>query len=173
MKVKTLTILFLTLLISSKSLACDCKILKSLKELQKREFTSSKYIFIGEVFKIDIKKNTFEIKVTESFKGVSNGKIYRGIYSPWCGPIINKTGKWLIYADRQSENLIEIRSCGLTRNFKSPENNIFVTGVPEPPTLIQKKSKNYKAQSDWKLKAKSDLANEITDLRTKSKSSFR
>jgi hypothetical protein len=156
-------------LISSKSLACDCKIPKSLKEIQNREFTESKYIFIGEILKIDSKKNTFEIKVIESFKGVLNGKVYRGIYSQWCGPIIDKSGKWLIYANRKSDNLIQIRTCGITRSLKNPENNISATRVPDPPPLKQTKSQNMKVQTNWKLIAKSDLENEIAELRKKTK----
>ena len=169
MRIKILTILFWTFLISSKSLACDCKISKNLKDIQKREFTESKYIFIGEILKIDSKKHTFEIKVIESFKGVLNGKVYRGIYNQSCGPIIDKSGKWLIYANRKSDNLIQIRACGITRSFKNPESNISATKIPNPPPLNQTKSQNMKVQSNWKLRAKSDLENEIAELRKKNK----
>ncbi|MCW2120238.1 hypothetical protein [Flavobacterium sp. 7A] len=162
---KILTIIFWTFLISSKSLACDCKIPNSLKEIQNREFTESKYIFIGEILKINSKKNTFEIKVIESFKGVLNGKIYRGINNQWCGPVIDKSGKWLIYANRKSDNLIQIRTCGLTRSFKNPEKNIPSTRVPDLPPVKQSKSQNMKIQTNWKLKDKSDLENEIAELR--------
>lgn len=166
---KILTILFWTFLISSKSFACDCKIPKTLKEIQKREFTESRYIFIGEVLKIDFKKHTFEIKVIESFKGVLNGKVYGGIYNQQCGPIIDKSGKWLIYATRKSNNLIQIRTCGITRSFKNLGNNISATRVSNPPPLNQTKVQNMKVQSNWKLRAKSDLENEIAELRKKTK----
>lgn len=169
MRTGILIILFLTFLISSKSVACDCKIPKSLKEIQNREFTNSKYIFVGEVLKIDAKKHTFEIKVIESFKGVKNGKVYSGIYGESCGPVIDEVGKWLIYAKSSTGNVIKINICGLTRSFKNPEHNISATKLPKPPSPNASKSQIKKGTANRKLRSKSDLENEITNLRIRSK----
>lgn len=169
MRTRILTILFLTFLISSKSVACDCKAPKSLKEIQNREFTNSKYIFIGEILKIDTKTHTFKIKVIESFKGVKNGKVYSGIYNKFCGPVINEVGKWLIYANYHSGNEIKINACGITRSFKNPESNISATRPPKPPSSNLTKSQINKERANRKLRAKFDLENEIADLRTRSK----
>ncbi len=169
MRIKVLTLLFWTFLISSKLFACDCKDFKSLKEIQNKEFKESKYIFIGKILKIDFKKHTFKIKVMESFKGVLKGKVYNGIYDQWCGPIIDKFGNWLIYANRNSKNLIQIRHCGLTRSFKNPENNISSIRIANPPTLNQSKSQNIEVHSNIKIRAKANLENEIIQLRQKIK----
>lgn len=169
MRTRTLIILFLTFLISSKSIACDCKGPVSLKEIQNREFTNSKYIFIGEILKIDIKKHTFEVKVIESFKGVKNGKVYGGTYNELCGPVINKDGKWLIYANYYLGNVIKINACGITRSFKNPESNNSATKPPKPMPSNALKSQIKKETTNWKFRAKSDLENEIADLRKRSK----
>lgn len=169
MKTRIVTILFLTFLISSKSNACDCKNSKSLKEIQNREFTNSKYIFIGEILKIDTKRHTFEIKVIESFKGVKNGKVYSGIYGEFCEPVIDEVGKWLIYANSYPGNVIKINACGITRSFKNPGHNISATRPPKPPPSNASKSQIKKETANWELRSKSDLENEITDLRRRSK----
>ena len=169
MRTRILPILFLIFLISSKSFACDCKDSKSLKEIQNREFTNSKYIFIGEILKIDTKKHTFEIRVIESFKGVKNGKVYSGIYDELCGPIIDEVGKWLIYANHYSSNVIKIKACGISRSFKNPGHNISATKPPKPLPLNASKSQIKEETTNWKLKAKSDLENEIAFLRTRSR----
>ena len=167
MRKQILTLLFLTFLVTSKAFACDCKVPKSLKAVQDREFENSECIFIGEVIKIDTEKNSFEIKVIESFSGDEIGKIYSGIYDDLCGPIIDEKGKWLIYANYSSDNLIEINACGITRSFKRPEYNVSATRPPEPlpPNEKESKSKAEKKRAEWKLRAKSDLENEIIDLR--------
>ncbi|MGQ7947582.1 hypothetical protein [Flavobacterium sp. WC2509] len=169
MRTRISPILFLFFLISSKSFACDCKDSKSLKEIQNREFTNSKYIFIGKILKINTKKHTFEFKVIESFKGVKNGKVYSGIYDELCGPVIDEVGKWLIYANHSSGNLIKINACGITRSFKNPEHNISATKPPKPLPSNASKSQIKKETTNWKLKTQSDLENEIDDLRTRSK----
>ncbi|NDV15659.1 hypothetical protein GO009_06435 [Muricauda sp. TY007] len=165
-------ILFLILtLTSAKVNACTCKTPKNLKALQDYEFENSEFVLIGKVLKIDLNNNTFQVKIIESFKGEEKGKIYNGIYDKYCSPIIDKKGKWLIYGNLNSEKLITINTCGLTRSFESPENNISATYPPVPPILNKKKSKSQdeKKLAKWKLRAKSDLKNEIADLRKRIK----
>jgi hypothetical protein len=164
---RILTILFLTFFITSKVFACDCKVPKSLKAIQDREFENSECIFIGEVFKIDTDKNTFEIKVIESFRGNKIGTVHIGIYDQLCGPVIDEKGKWLIYGNYNSDNLIEINACGISRSFGNPEYNTLATRPPKPISPNEKESESQaeKKRAEWKLKAKSDLENEIADLR--------
>lgn len=152
---------------SSKAVACTCSVPKSLKAIQDYEYEISECIFIGEVLEIDSELNIFTVKVLESFKGVENGTIYIGKYDPMCGPIIDQTGKWLIYASFNDENHMVINHCGLTRSFKRPEHNVSATKPPMPP-LPNKKVKESgveKKITDWRLRAKSDLEHEISELR--------
>lgn len=165
MRTRILIALFLFCMISNQLIACDCRDSKDLKEIQNREFTNSKYIFIGEILKIDTKKHIFEVKVSESFKGAKNGKVYRGVYNKLCGPIINEFGKWLIYATSNSCNYIKVNVCGLTRSFKNPEHTISVTKPPKPLPSNASKSQIDKETISWKERAKADLAKEIADLR--------
>jgi hypothetical protein len=169
MRTQILIAFFLFCLISNQSIACDCRDYKDLKEIQNKEFTNSKYIFIGEISKIDTKKHIFEVKVIESFKGAKNGKVYRGVYDTLCGPIINVFGKWLIYATSYSGNSIKINICGLTRSFKNPEHIISATKPPKPLPSNASKSQIEKEIIAWKERAKANLAKEIVDLRIKYK----
>jgi hypothetical protein len=166
MKYKLTLLLLIITLISTKAIACNCSIPKSLKTVQDYEFENSECIFIGEVLKIDSEKNTFEIRVVESFNGDEIGKIYNGIYDEQCGPIIDEKGKWLIYANSH-ENKIGINTCGLTRSFEYPEDNI--TATSEFLKTYEKEFKEEKRNLDLKLRAKLDLKNEIINLRKKRK----
>jgi hypothetical protein len=73
----------------------------------------------------------------------------------------------LIYGNFNSDNLIEINYCGLTRSFKNPQNNISASKPPPPlpPNAKKSKSQTEKERYEWKLRAKTDLENEIIDLR--------
>ena len=166
MKYKLNTLLLIITLISTKVIACNCSIPKSLKAVQDYEFENSECIFIGEVLKIDSEKNTFEIRVVESFNGDEIGKIYSGIYDNQCGPIIDGKGKWLIYANSY-ENKIEINTCGLSRSFEYPESNI--TATSEFLKIYEKEYKQEKRDSDLKFRAQLDLKNEIINLRKRRK----
>lgn len=169
MRTRILIAFFLFCLISNQSIACDCRDSKDVKEIQNREFTNSKYIFIGEISKIDTKKHTFEVKVIESFKGVKNGKVYRGVYNKLCGPIIDEVGKWLIYGTSYSDNAIKVNVCGLTRSFENPEHIFSATQPPKPLPSKASKSQIEKETIAWKERAKADLAKEIAVLRKRCK----
>ena len=163
-----LNILFSILILpTTKGFACSCAIPKSLKAIQDYEFENSDCIFIGEVLEFDSTYNTFKIKVVESFNGDEKGKIYNGVYDQQCGPIIDGNGKWLVYGNINSENQLEINTCGLTRSFKNPESNVSATKPPRPaqPNEIISEAESRKQLDEWRAKAKSDLENEIIDLR--------
>nr|WP_298996048.1 hypothetical protein [uncultured Allomuricauda sp.] len=158
-------------LTSTKVCACLCKVLESLKEIQDLEFKNSECIFIGEVLEVDAFNDSFRFKVIESFKGEERGEIYNGKYDALCGPIINETGKWLIYGNFNKENQIIINHCGLTRSFNKPESNISASKPPMPPQPDEKvtESEEKKEMAKWRLRAKSDLSNEIKALRKRKK----
>ncbi|WP_127136573.1 hypothetical protein [Flagellimonas oceanensis] len=84
-----------------------------------------------------------------------------------CGPIIDKTGNWLIYGNFNDENQVVINHCGLTRSLNSPEDNISATKPPKPPLPNEKETESEieRKITEWRLRAKSDLENEIKELR--------
>lgn len=164
-------ILFLPLLVSFESITCDCPITKSLKELQKTEFENSDYIFIVEVLELNERNGIFSFQVLESLKRNDNENIYKGIYNKMCEPIVDSTGKWLIYGNLNSSGLIEINKCGLSRSIKNPEYNIMILFPPPPPSIqeLDTKSRNEylkKHETGRIAQAKSDLADEIEYLRS-------
>jgi hypothetical protein len=155
------------MLASTNIIACTCSIPKSLKAIQDYEFENSECIFIGEVIEIDPINSLFQFKVVESFKGEENGTVYTGAYDQICGPIIDKTGNWLIYGNFNDENQVVINHCGLTRSLNSPEDNISATKPPKPPLPNEKETESEieRKMTEWRLRAKSDLENEIKELR--------
>lgn len=156
------------------SYACNCSIPRSLKAIQDWEYEYSECIFIGEVFKIDKENNLFEVKVVESFNGDEIGKTYIGIYDKFCGPEIDEKGKWLIYANDNTDSMIEINSCGITRSFNNPENNGVATKPPGPLSPDQNQPEVWAAKqsAEWKRRAIQDLENEIVYLRKRTKQNY-
>jgi len=172
MRFPFIILIWILILTSSEAIACTCSVPKSLKAIQDYEYEISECIFIGEVLEIDSIPSRFTFKILESFKGVENGTIYIGKYDPMCGPIIDETGKWLIYGSFNDENHIVINHCGLTRSFKRPEHNVSATEPPIPPTLPNKKETESEFEKEiikWRLRAKSDLENEIKSLQERTK----
>lgn len=164
-------LIYALVLTSTKVFACSCKVPENLKAIQDLEFENSESIFIAEVLEVDTSKNSFTFKIIESFKGEEKEEIYNGKYDEMCGPIVNETGKWLIYGNPNNKNQIVINYCGLTRSFKKPENNVSATKPPMPPKPNEKvtKSEEEKEMTDWRLRAKSDLTNEVKQLRKRKK----
>ncbi len=171
MKIPYKILIWILILTSSKAIACTCSVPKSLKAIQDYEFENSECIFIGEVLEIDDVRSVFTFKVLESFKGEEHETIYIGKYDQMCGPIIDETGNWLIYGNFNDENQIVINHCGLTRSFNKPEDNISATKppMPPPPNKQETESDIEKKMTEWKLRAKSDLENEINELRKRTK----
>jgi hypothetical protein len=157
------------MLASTKMIACTCSFPKNLKAIQDYEFENSECIFIGEVIEIDPINSLFQFKVVESFKGEEIGTVYTGNYDQMCGPIIDQTGNWLIYGNFNNENQIVINHCGLTRSLNSPEDNISATKPPKPslPNEKETESEVERKMTEWRLRAKSDLENEIKKLRNR------
>lgn len=163
MKNKTLIFIILTLGFSIKTFACNCSIPKSLELVQKYDYENSECIFIGEVFEVNKSENSFKIRIIESFKSNEKGTIYEGKYDGQCGPIIDTEGKWLIYADLDSENVLNVSSCGISRDFKNPELNITIDGL----LFKEFKGSKDKSADKFNVRAKKELIDEIEKLRAK------
>ena len=143
-----------------KAHSCNCPKVEELKDKQISEYENSECVFVGEIFEIDLKNHTFEIKVTESFKGSEIGEIYSGKFDPSCGPRIDHKGKWLIYGNFFDSNILSTNDCGLSRSFKKPEFGHY--------KILKPKSYAETEYWDFILKiAKKELDKEIQILRKK------
>ena len=120
MKKKTYILTFLAFLVCFGLFACSCPVYKNLQIFQFAEFDQSECVFIGEVLEFNLEEKSYRIKVLDSFKGTENGLIYEGIYDEQCGPIINELGKWIFYGRTDSNGILKINECGLTRSFDNP-----------------------------------------------------
>jgi len=163
MKHSILTFILISLLISFKSLACTCAKPISLKAIQDYEYENSEFVFIGEVIELNLNINYFKIRVIESFKGGDKEAIYSGTYDEQCGPIIGRKGKWLIYANLNSNNILEVNECGLTRSLKNPEYNTVISGLIEKKlTASEKGNRNI-----FNINARKILESELKILKLK------
>src|SRR5690606_15440747 len=98
------------------------------------------------------KEKSYRIKVVDSFKGTENGLIYEGTYDQQCGPTINGLGKWIFYGHTDSNGLLEVNECGLTRSFENPFHDFLDFEKPD---------------SQIKKQAQKDLEFEIEKLKEK------
>ena len=142
----------LTFLMGFGLFACSCPVYKNLEIFQFGEFEQSECVFIGEVLEFNPEKMSFRIKVIDSFKGTENGLIYEGTYDQQCGPIINGLGKWIFYGHTDSNGVLNVNECGLTRSFENPFHDFLDF---------------EKSESEIKKQAQSDLELEIESLRNK------
>ncbi|WP_034923210.1 hypothetical protein [Gillisia sp. CAL575] len=163
MKRTIFIIAILTISVSTKSFACNCSIPKSLQEIQDYEYEQSDCIFVGEVFDVNSENFSFKIRVIESLKGAEIETVFIGTYDEHCGPIVTENGLWLVYADLNSENVLDINECGLTRSLKNPEFNTVIDG------LIQKRLNKIDKENIEKINAESRkvLELELTILRNR------
>ena len=124
------------------------------------EYENSEAVFVGEILKIDTENHTFQIKVSESFKGSEIGKIYTGKFDPSCGPRVDHKGKWIIYGVFIDSNILDINGCGLSRSFEKPEFGHYKITKP-------KKYDNMEFWDFLMINAKEELDKEIQILRKK------
>ena len=142
--------------------ACNCPIVKDLEKIQQYELKNSECIFIGEVINVDSENELFEVRVFESFNGDGIGNIYVGTYDSQCGPKVDEKGRWLIYGNFGTDSELIVNSCGLTRSFENPENNISVP-IDIAPAPVKDKYESWRAE--WNKKARKALEIEISRLR--------
>ena len=175
-KLRTLFRIFVfCTLCQSMAFACICPDTMSLKELQEHEFEKSNNILIIDVLEIDRKDDSFSFKVLEVIKGRSNSiKILNGVNNGYCGPSVLRTGKWLVYGNLGTGNILSINPCGLTRSFEHPEYNVYAGHKPPPPppseqSALEEKIKHQQSLEKWRhdnvAPAKKNLEEEIISLR--------
>ena len=152
MKIRTYILTGLAFLIGFGVFACSCPVYKNLEIFQFGEFEQSECVFIGEVLEFNPEEKSYRIKVVDSFKGTENGLIYEGTYDQQCGPIINGVGKWIFYGHTDSNGVLNVNECGLSRSFENPVHDF----------LDYEKSK-----SEISKQAQTDLELEIEGLRNK------
>jgi hypothetical protein len=152
MKTRTYILTGLMLFIGFGLFACSCPVYKNLEIFQFAEFEQSECVFIGEVLEFNPDEKSYRIKVVDSFKGTENGLIFEGTYDQQCGPIINGLGKWIFYGHTDSNGILRVNECGLTRSFENP-----VHGLTD----------FEKSDSEIKKQAQIDLKSEIKKLREK------
>jgi len=152
MKKRTYTLTILTFLVGFGLFACSCPVYKNLEIFQFAEFEQSECIFIGEVLEFNPDEKSFRIKVVDSLKGTENGLIYEGTYDQQCGPTINGLGKWIFYGHTDSNGVLKINECGLTRSLANPVHSFLYF---------------EKSDSEIKKQAQIDLELEIKKLRGK------
>lgn len=143
---------FLLFILSYSIYACNCPVYKNLSTFQHAEFEQSECIFVGEVLEFKLEEKSYRIKVLNSFKGTENGLIVEGTYDQQCGPIINGLGKWIFYGHTDSNGVMKVNECGLTRSFENP-----VHGLTDFEN----------SDSEIKKQAQADLELEIKKLREK------
>lgn len=151
------------------SSACDCLMIKNLKEAQKSSYEENELIFVGRVTEIR-DDGSYKLEIFELFKGELNGSnIINGIWGDSCAIIpqnLNET--WLIYTNFNSEGTISISQCDLSRSFQFP----FYYGShllpPPPPFGLNDPLKILELESltiEYKKIALNELKTEIEFLR--------
>ncbi|WP_436515665.1 hypothetical protein [Ekhidna sp. To15] len=177
-------ILILTLLtfIQLNLYACHCGFIENLQQTQQEDFENSELVFVAEVIKVyesqEYSKEgwfnnvVYELKVTESFKGTTVGKIVKGNALTSCDIYPKENETWLVYANMGMKGMISISGCGLSRSVYEPQRIMYPKYTPEPPP------KDYEQDSDFifnigirlaeiRLQAAKDLKEEIIWLRSK------
>ncbi|TXB65430.1 hypothetical protein FRY74_08380 [Vicingus serpentipes] len=155
---KLIFLLFLSAF-SLEILSCDCKEYETRNELLKDEIDNSDLIFTADYISNDGK--SFHLKVKSIYKGtLITNQIIEGYIFDSYSKLINEKGEWLIYANIEKENKININSCGLTRSRKKPSKNNNYR--PPSPKLNSKQLKKF--NSKRKKTALKDYKKEIDYL---------
>lgn len=166
MKNKLLLLLILISSIINQSFACTCVIPTSIDAIQDYEYENSEFVFIGEVFQINVVEKSFKVKIVELFKGREKEKaIIKGIYNEQCGPIIDEIGEWLLYANLTLDNTLKINECGLSRSLKNPEQNTIIDEAIERNHNLDKENNHDK----FILETRNAIELEIIALRKREK----
>lgn len=134
------------------------------------EYENSDLIIIGNPVCLD-NSGSYDIEILEILKGDWNNDIISGGYFTSCSlsPAPDE-GLWLIYADFQSKDEIEIEECGLSRNLGTPEPWV-IRGVRPPPPVydsrfdIDERLNYLKLVNEYRIKALELLQKEIAELR--------
>lgn len=162
----TTIILFFT---STDLYSCDCKNIGPIDSLRKIGYEISDIVFLGELVKIDTITFTYTFKIIEQFKGEYTSSIIKGKLFDSCSKFPRDKGKWIIYANIEKEEFINIDQCLGSRSEINPRCvNCYMIPHPLPPNASEKdKNKFENAIKALKDRAKEDWNNEIDWLRNK------
>jgi hypothetical protein len=98
------------LLINFKISACDCPPIER-DTLVSKGLKRASIVFLGEVVSSDSFAESYKIKIIELFKGDNNGHYINGMVINNCS-VFPKNGIWIIYANLEKDNSIDIDGCG-------------------------------------------------------------
>ncbi len=145
--------------IDNFSIASDCKDL-SINESRQINIKSSTNIFTGII--LNVYKDSFEIFVTESFKGTfTKGDIIKGNINNYVKKPI-KGQFWLIYSNYRDSVLL-IDECSISRCIEDPVINRLYIIPYELSSMNQSKQDDY--FNKLHIKAINDFFDEINYLR--------
>ncbi len=162
-------ILLLYLFLATKANGCSCRILTPIDTLRKISY-KSEIIFLGELVNTDTIKKTYTLKILELYKGHYADSIIHGHYYGSCSLIPTDVGKWIIYADFESDNQINISECTGSRSSLNP---MCLNCYDLPPPVKHSSRKKEIQEFDEALKtlhkrAIQDWNEEINILRAQS-----
>jgi hypothetical protein len=155
LKIISLLILFF---LSIESYCCKCKDLGT-------------KVFLGELIDIDTTDFTYTLKIIEQFKGDFKSTIINGKYFDSCSKFPREKGKWIIYANIENDEFININQCLGSRSELNPM-CIGCYEIPPPlhPNSTEKDKMEFeKRMKILKDKAKEDWNFEIEWLRNKNR----
>jgi hypothetical protein len=153
--------------------ACSCATDPNLKNRQKLDFKHADFAFIGDVVSLNQENGDYVVVVNEIFKGKAViGDSLLGFIcdTDRCGPNINKTGQWIIYAN-DCEGRLGVRSCGITRKLDDPS-RVSSHQIADPKDGLNFNRDSFltvlrspEFQAKRKFQSYVDLENEIAALR--------
>jgi hypothetical protein len=151
------------------SYCCKCKDLGKLDSMREIGYEYSDLVFLGELIEYDTTDHSFTFQIIEIFKGDYDSITIKGGYFSSCSMFPRDKCKWIIYANFEENNLIEVDQCLTSRSEMNPI-CIGCYEIPPPlslnPTEKEKKENEIKKQ-DLIEKAKKDWFEEIEWLRNK------
>ena len=158
---KTTILTFLMIIgFASKSFACECNrlIWAEWNEKDVRESMEfSDVIFTAEL--VSVKKNYYEFKVLEVFKGnLKENEIIKGYYVTSCSgwPQKQRTGDWIFYGhyeqDGNGEKILNYSQCGPTRSLNHPPIYTKEQNVKYWNAELAMLNKRFNKQVELKLK---------------------
>lgn len=145
--------------------------MEKLEIAQSKEYNSSEVVFIGNIISVSEDLKYYNLTIVEVFKGnLTENDTIKGINYLSCEPIISQNGNWLLYG-RFNSGLLNVNTCGLSRDINAPMRNRYFTIIPLPPEnysdtiKIDSRNNFIKNEEQNNEKAMDQLKLEISKLR--------
>ena len=122
-------LLFKLLLIANYAFSCDCKSIDREKMVE----IGLKYeiVFYGEVIKVDSIKEIYTFRIIKLFKGKYNSQFITQKYSGNCSNVPSVKQLWIVYANFNDDNTIEVSGCSPSTGFRPYGSD----SMPPPPEI--------------------------------------